>query len=685
MNEPRARHAGWTTPVVIFALAAAVYALLGSLQAVPVIAPDEFVYGHLARSLADGDGLSFYGADQSLPMRLYVYLIAPGWILASGESAYTLAKIIGTLAACTVVFPVWVLARRIMPPARAAIPVVLTVAGTWMLSTAGLVTENLAFPLGTAALACAVLALREPESRWLWAALAFAVAAAASRAQMAVLFPVILAAVLVSVALADDRRAQLQHYRVQTAILGLIALTGLVILLAGSASLLGPYADVSDFAPPLGRALSKSGEQWLALTIMCGALPMAALIALAAQRSAWRDPDLGPLLWVTVPAVLVLVLQTGFFNAGVGSDGLAWSIERYVVYAVPLMLVLLFAGLERGRLPVVWLGGVGLGIAFTLLAAPEIRLAVEERAQFAVSDLLGTEPWVALTLMTLVVVGIAVAVIARLPGARAVYAMGGLLLVVLLAQSQGIWRWQIDLTDQVRAEYPASLSWVDDNAKGPVSRIYAFQNSALFQSADLFNSEIEQVLRPSLQVPGRDPLGPACRWAIDPRGVMTLEPGCDPVRRRIWNDDPIVTMSFHGGRVLARDAFLGQLIAVPEKPRLRSIIRNPCQRATLTLGRDGSPTGIPKDVKCTPHMSINLWLDAPGTLELTFAGGANVQSVRRGTRSWRLPPRVRTRLRIPVSSAVASIPLMLDWDRSARTPRLVEAVFASGSVRESLL
>ncbi len=61
----------------------------------PLIAPDEFLYGHLARSLADGEGLSFYGVTQQLQTALYVYLLAPSWLLASGESAYELAKLDG--------------------------------------------------------------------------------------------------------------------------------------------------------------------------------------------------------------------------------------------------------------------------------------------------------------------------------------------------------------------------------------------------------------------------------------------------------------------------------------------------------------------------------------------------------------------------------------------------------------
>ncbi len=368
-----------------------------------------------------------------------------------------------------------------------------------------------------------------------------------------------------------------------------------------------------------------------------------------------------------------------------GDDGLPWSIERYVQYAVPLLLILLFAALERGRMRAAWLGAAGVAVALTLVATPEIRQAFEERAQFAVSDLVGADPWIALTLAALLIVGASVLIVMRLRGSRAVLAIGGLLLVVLALQSQGIWRWQIDLTDQVRAQYPASLSWVDDNAGGPVTRMYLFQNSALFQAADIFNGDIEQVLRPSLEVPGRPPLGPACPWVVDGRGVLQVAAACGPVRGRVWNDDPLVTMSFHGGRMLARDDYLGQLIAVPAMPRLRSILRNPCQRATLTLERDGTPKGVPTDVRCTPHMSMNLWVDSPGTLEMTFDGGKRAQRIRQGARSWTLAANERTTIRIPITAAASSLTFRTDWTRSAGAPRLAEAFFVTGESREPLI
>ena len=143
-------------------------------------------------------------------------------------------------------------------------------------------------------------------------------------------------------------------------------------------------------------------------------------------------------------------------------------------------------------------------------------------------------------------------------------------------------------------------------------------------------------------------------------------------------------MSFHGGKVLARDPFLGQLIAVPANPRVRSIIRMPCQRATLKLGRDNTPQGIPKDLECPPDMTVFLWVDGPGTLELTFRGGTRPQKVSFKDRTWTIAPGRSTIVRVPVDTGTPNVTLATGWDRRAGAA-LVDAAFVSDGERAALL
>ena len=79
------------------AAAVAIFLLLAGRISLPLINPDEFTYGHLARSIADGDGLSWRGAHEPLRAALYVFAIAPAWLGASTTDAYALAKAEGVL------------------------------------------------------------------------------------------------------------------------------------------------------------------------------------------------------------------------------------------------------------------------------------------------------------------------------------------------------------------------------------------------------------------------------------------------------------------------------------------------------------------------------------------------------------------------------------------------------------
>src|SRR3979409_1651658 len=84
-----------------------VYAVLGSRLPMPATFPDEFLYGHLARSLANGGGFDRRGRAQPLRAALYVYAIAPAWLVASGVAAFKIAKLESAVFCCLTAVPVW--------------------------------------------------------------------------------------------------------------------------------------------------------------------------------------------------------------------------------------------------------------------------------------------------------------------------------------------------------------------------------------------------------------------------------------------------------------------------------------------------------------------------------------------------------------------------------------------------
>ena len=110
MDEPRIEPArggrGWPAALAgLYAAAVAIFLLLAGRISLPLINPDEFTYGHLARSIADGDGLSWRGAHEPLRAALYVFAIAPAWLGASTTDAYALAKAEGVLLICMAALP----------------------------------------------------------------------------------------------------------------------------------------------------------------------------------------------------------------------------------------------------------------------------------------------------------------------------------------------------------------------------------------------------------------------------------------------------------------------------------------------------------------------------------------------------------------------------------------------------
>src|SRR5262249_47002877 len=113
---------------------------------------------------------------------------------------YSLGKFMTVVLASSVVVPVWLLARQLVGPRLALVPAALSVVGTWMVTSAFLVSDNLAYPLATASLAATVMALRDTRMRWIWISLAFAVPSALTRTQLLALPVILLVALVIDLA-----------------------------------------------------------------------------------------------------------------------------------------------------------------------------------------------------------------------------------------------------------------------------------------------------------------------------------------------------------------------------------------------------------------------------------------------------------------------------------------------------
>jgi hypothetical protein len=643
--------------------AAVLYSLLGALQTVPLVSPDEFIYGHLAQSLAAGDGFTWRGDPVGLHAALWVYMITPAWLGVSAAAGYGIAKVIAAVVVSSVCVPVWLLARTMLTPRLSLLAAGLAVAGTWMTTAALLLTENLGLPLATAALVTAVQAVRHPGSRSWTIALAFAALATWARLQLVVLVPVLFAAVAADVlrAPADQRKARAVAHRGALLGTGLISLVGLVSLALNLGDVAGMYSSVSDFRPSISASFAAIGRQFVTLTVMTGVVPVVVLVALAVRRAAWADPVIGPLLCVGVPSVLLFAAQSGWFVAGFGLD---FPIQRYIEYAVPLTLVLMVVGVQRRDLlaPAAWYVAGALAVA-TLLGA--IREPLEGRALYSVVELgslFGASTQVAaLVLVGLLAFGGTFLVLRAQDASRAAWVGGALVLGVLALQSANGWLWQIHRTHEWRATFPSDLSWIDHAAprEKNVARLLVSGNHSRWETIEFFNQSVSQVYAPqNTDLTGRSIQGRTCLWSIGGDGRAEFAKGCGSPPKLAYVDDPAARLTFEDGRYVRRTRSTGSLISLPASPNLKSLVVLPCDDRSL-LNRDGKVLAF-ADRVCRSVFTGLFWLERPGTLVLQVRGGNDPHSAQVGERSIDVPPNQMTTIRVRVKQGATRIDIPFD-------------------------
>lgn len=663
---------------LLYVVAAALYAVLAHSVKVPILFPDEFHYGHIAQSIADGKGATWNGAPEHVRSLLYLYAIATSWLVASGTDAYAIAKALGAALCCLAVVPVWLLARELVGSRLAFVPAVLTLAGTWMATTGLILTDNLAFPLATAALAAMVMALRVPASRWWIAAVVLAGLATFARLQGGALVPVFLAALLAdSLRLGRSQlRARLRTQRAPLLVTGAISVAGLVLVLASNGSALGIYSSIQDYRPGPVKVLAATGQQLLALVVMTGVVPAVLAVAMALRPANWRDERSGPVLAVVLAAALGFGLQSGWFVAGFHAR---WDIERYMIYVVPLALVALMLAPRR----VSWRTGVPTlaAVALLLLTTEEVQSPLEQRAVLAATrrlgDVVGTfgdHPGLGL-MVAAGLIGLGALLILARTGAssspeRGLLAVGALVLVVLLAESQAAWHDQIRFSDHQRAQHPADLEWVDHAAHGPVGILNTATDNRAFQVTSFFNASIQGSYD---ALPGRVPLGPECQLTTGGDGTLSSSECTLP--RTLLLENTVTLPTLYRETQLADHGLKGRLIRYAGAPRLLSLVADPCLQ-------HGEPYG-PADAEsppCRGLVAAHLWLDEPGVLTFSFLGGSAPHQGRLSGKLYDFAPGASRNVSTPVAAGDTTTTMELDWVTTTGAPLLsgVSLKLASG-------
>jgi hypothetical protein len=678
----------WAWVVGLYLVAAALYLVLALRSPLPVLFPDEFRYSHLARGLADGTGTDWRGEHIGQTAALYVYFITPAWgLFSSSVDAYHASKVLGTLVLCAQMFPVWLLARELVGPRLALVPAALSVAGTWMLTSAETVTEVLAFPLTTAALCVAVMALRRPGSRLGWVAFLLLALATWARIQMAVLLPALLMAFLLDALRDPTRRAERLRAHRAYLVVASVGFAGLVVIALAAPGLTGDYGGFFYLRPSLDRIVSKSGLQLLELVAVGGFAPVLLAAGAACSRRAWRDDRTGPLLAVFWPAALATVLQSGFFLAGY-PPALS-AIDRYVTYAVPLALILMTVLIAQPKLLSRTALIVAAALSLTLLARPAIQMIGEERASWGINyrldHVLGLGIGIGLTLVALALLWAVGFLRARETApARAVLIVSAAVLAVFAVQSQAAW-WQMTKTGtSFRSIMPADLEWVDHHASGPVALLGITQNAPQFDSIDFFNRKITQAYAPAAGLLGRKVQGISCTMRFAVSGELVLGRGCGPRPSRFLINDPSARVTFQDEVRSASDPNVGRLVELKPSsiPHARSLIVLPCPRRTPGYATN-SPDIVSVDspIACARAMTGALWLDAPAQVEVRYRGGRRDQQVQAGGKSWKIPARVDTTIRFDAPKGYSQFAAEADWVSSVGTPKVLSVALSSGGER----
>jgi len=139
----------WLRLVPLWLGLSAVRSALTRLLEQPQIWTDELTYWQIARSLHRSGTIVFHEKTYDTPAVLFSLLISPLFSIADPEVVFGLARVIGSIALCAVVFPAYGLARELVDDTaarRVALLAALVPGGVY---TATLMPETVFYPLVT--------------------------------------------------------------------------------------------------------------------------------------------------------------------------------------------------------------------------------------------------------------------------------------------------------------------------------------------------------------------------------------------------------------------------------------------------------------------------------------------------------------------------------------------------------
>jgi glycosyltransferase involved in cell wall biosynthesis len=379
----------WLWLAGLYVAAVAVQLALGLRVVSPWIMVDELVYSDMARSFAAHGQFLIRGEHANYGF-VYPLLISPAyWVFGFVGHAYEAAQAINALVMCSVVFPTYLLARRVVRHGYALAAAALAVAIPPMIYVGTLMTENAFYPVFMWLAYGLVLALERPTARRQLILLALCVLAFLTRAQAVALVAAVLSAPLVLAWIERGRPRRLSDWKWLYGItIGAGAAVMLVEVARGKSpsQLLGGYSVTTENGtyhlwPSLRWILYHVASLDLSLFI----IPFAAFIVLVANAR-HLDRALRVFCAAAAPLIVWLTLEVAVFAS-------AWSFrieERNLFYVAPLFLIAMFAWLERGQPRPARAVVAAAGVAAALPAAIPFLSLMNINAQ---SDTPFIQPW----------------------------------------------------------------------------------------------------------------------------------------------------------------------------------------------------------------------------------------------------------------------------------------------------
>lgn len=459
-------------------LAFALWGALAHEASIPRFFLDELYYMEAGVSVGQGDGLAFRGESWGYGPLFPLLIGAIVKLTNDQETTYALVKVLNAAWMALAAVPVFVLARRVLPPWPSVGMAAAAVALPSTMYASVVMTESLAYLLTSTALAAMALALERPTVLRQGVALAAIVGAVATRPQLVSLYAGYLLALGLVVACQPALRVRLRR---APAVLWPTALSVAVGVAWMSRSLLsgegiggafGSYSELARSYDVLGIA------RWIVhhvgdLALYLGIIPVAAAPAATALlwfRGRRGEDGSAAVVALAVGQTVSGLAVVGAFASTEFGQGLLY--DRYLFSLVPLWLVAfaiwLRADTPRSRRT------MAAGVLLAVLPVATLPFGtIGEENWFRQFQAVSTEVWgkVALVADRLPLVSVrGVAIVAAVLAVTATFALPArwrkalpaAVGVVLLANLLLAWRSAFVDSAVYGIGPPGTRSWVDD-------------------------------------------------------------------------------------------------------------------------------------------------------------------------------------------------------------------------------